>query len=71
VNGFCYVENGVGHLFVAKVLTGHSTQGKTQQRDLPNNPATNSPFDSVFNGTAMYGVFNNSQAFPAYLIKFT
>lgn len=71
VNGYCYVENGVGHLFIARVLVGHSTQGQTQQRDVPHNPATNAPFDSVLNGSTMYGVFNNAQAYPAYLIKFT
>ncbi|XP_041369508.1 protein mono-ADP-ribosyltransferase PARP14-like [Gigantopelta aegis] len=66
---------GHKHLYYASVLTGDFTQGQRGMRVPPVKSTNQSQlYDSVVdnvNGPGMYIIFNDTQAYPDYLITFT
>jgi len=62
--------DGSKEMIISSVLIGDSVQGQSGLARPPNNPATNRLFDSVFNGAEMFVVFDISQAYPSYIIKY-
>lgn len=62
-------------MYLCKVLTGEFTQGKQGMRVPPTKAGQLSHirYDSVVNNTrnpAIFVIFNDTQAYPAYLITF-
>lgn len=66
-------EDGYKFIFVSKVLTGDFTEGCHTMRAAPLKETSDIPlrFDSVTDNMAiptMFVIFNDTQAFPEYLI---
>eukprot|EP01012_Entosiphon_sulcatum_P066056 TRINITY_DN95117_c0_g1_i1.p1 TRINITY_DN95117_c0_g1~~TRINITY_DN95117_c0_g1_i1.p1 ORF type:complete len:409 (+),score=77.28 TRINITY_DN95117_c0_g1_i1:22-1227(+) len=60
-------------MFICKVALGSGVQGNpTLRRPPPKDPKqpAGDLHDSVFNGAIMHVVFNNAQAYPAYVVKY-
>ncbi|KAI8490330.1 positive regulation of interleukin-4-mediated signaling pathway [Branchiostoma belcheri] len=71
-------NDGLRHMYVARVLTGEYCKGKKDikvppSKD-PNNPQSLIRYDSVCDNVAnptAFVIFQDAQAYPEYLIKFT
>lgn len=65
-------SSGNRYLYQCRVLTGHPTEGKAKMRFLPSRIGT-VMYDSATDDLkqpAMYIIFNDTQAYPEYLITF-
>jgi len=69
-------SNGNRHIFLARVLTGEYTLGKSGLKTPPPKDASKSAvdlYDSVVNNTnspIMFVIFYDAQCYPEYLITF-
>jgi len=74
----CYAEssgyNEYKYMYLARVLIGKYTKGKSGIMEPPLNPKTGNNYDSVANtngtGGSVFVVFKDYQCYPAYLITF-
>ena len=67
--------SGIKRAYLCKVLTGEYTLGKQGMRVPPQKAsgAAHALYDSVVNNTqnpGMYIIFNDTQAYPDYLVSF-
>lgn len=63
-------QQGYKYMFQARVLTGVTTPGQRGMRVPPiRDPANHINFDAV-TGPSMFIIFNDTQAYPEYLITF-
>jgi poly [ADP-ribose] polymerase 10/14/15 len=67
--------NGVKRMFHCRVLTGEYTQGQSTIRYPPPKPSggPQAKYDSVVNNVnapSEFVIFNDTQAYPEYLISF-
>ncbi|GFR99676.1 poly [ADP-ribose] polymerase [Elysia marginata] len=64
-------SSGVRHMYLVRVLVGKSTVSQRGMKYLPNQPGTNTPYDSgTDGGNGMYIIFHDAQTYPEYLISF-
>ncbi|XP_023695271.2 protein mono-ADP-ribosyltransferase PARP14-like [Paramormyrops kingsleyae] len=69
-------NGGLRYMYVANVLTGHYTVGKSSMKIPPSRPGSdpNDLFDSLVDNNQnpkMFVIFHDDQAYPSYLITFT
>ena len=67
--------NGIKRMYLSKVLTGEFCMGKSGMRVPPpkSGGAAHALYDSVVNnvaGPSMFIIFNDTQAYPDYLVAF-
>jgi hypothetical protein len=79
---YCYVENGKGFLFLAKVITGESWNlgSKKGNNKIVSGIGLKKPpfwdeskfiyYDSVTDGSTMSVIYENDKAYPYYLIEY-
>ena len=67
--------NGIKRMYLCKVLTGEFCKGQNGMRVPPSKPggAAHALYDSVVNSVnnpTMFIIFNDTQAYPDYLVAF-